>query len=101
MKKAYISAVKNKLWSAEEIQRESDECYNPSDDSAPRGYVKILSIPQKTFDSFGVYFRELSKACKVQNLDLLYVTGSSMDKEHLSLPPVYARFSDIITIFKR
>ena len=52
--KAYISAVKNKLWSAEEIQKESDECYNPSDDSASRGYMKILSISQKTFDSFGV-----------------------------------------------
>lgn len=46
------------------------------------------------------YFRELSKACKVQNLNFLYVTGCSMDKEHLSLPPVYERFSDIITIFK-
>lgn len=49
---AYTFAIKHKLWLAEEIQKESDECYNPSDDSAPRGYWKVQSIPQKMFDSF-------------------------------------------------
>ncbi len=47
------------------------------------------------------YFRELTKACKENKINLIYTKGtSSKDGVYSSLPPIFERFSDIITVLK-
>lgn len=47
------------------------------------------------------YFRELTKACKENKINLIYTKGtSSKDGVYSSLPSIFERFSDIITVLK-
>lgn len=47
------------------------------------------------------YFRELSKQCKENNINLIYTKGTaSKENIYSSLPPIFERFSDIITVVK-
>ena len=47
------------------------------------------------------YFRELTKACKENKINLIYTKGtSSKEGVYSSLPPIFERFSDIITVLK-
>lgn len=48
------------------------------------------------------YFRELSRRCKENNINLLYTKGVDGEKEvsYHKLPFIYEKFSDIITIIK-
>jgi len=48
------------------------------------------------------YFREFSKACHENNIDLICTLGIDSDKNDVyhKLPKIYEQFSDIITILK-
>lgn len=47
------------------------------------------------------YFRELSKQCKENNINLIYTKGTaSKENVYSSLSEIFERFSDIITVIK-
>lgn len=62
------------------------------------GYQFLLVNKDYSEDEF---FRELSKKCKVSKINLIYTKGySSKENVYSSLPYIFERFSDMITIMK-
>lgn len=72
-----------------------------------RLYVDTIIVDGYTFSTINAdyseeeYFRELTKACKENKINLIYTKGTiSKDGVYSSLPPIFERFSDIITVLK-
>lgn len=74
---------------------------------AGRMYADTLIVDDYPFSTINAdyseeeYFRELTKACKENKINLIYTKGTaSKDGVYSSLPPIFERFSDIITVLK-
>ena len=72
-----------------------------------RSYADTLIVDDYPFSTINAdyseeeYFRELTKVCKENKINLIYTKGtSSKDGIYSSLPPIFERFSDIITVLK-
>ena len=72
-----------------------------------RSYADTLIVDGYPFSTINAdyseeeYFRELTKACKENKINLIYTKGtSSKEGVYSSLPPIFERFSDIITVLK-
>ncbi len=72
-----------------------------------RLYADTIIVDGYTFSTINAdyseeeYFRELTKACKENKINLIYTKGTiSKDGVYSSLPPIFERFSDIITVLK-
>ena len=64
------------------------------------GFEQFKLNPDYTMSE---YFRELTKECRVHNINFLYVLCSNTnDKKETyhNLPEIYERFSDVITVLK-
>ena len=72
-----------------------------------RMYADTLIVDDYPFSTINAdyseeeYFRELTKACKENKINLIYTKGTaSKEGVYSSLPPIFERFSDIITVLK-
>lgn len=64
------------------------------------GFEQFKLNPDYTMSE---YFRELTKECRVHNINFLYVLCSNTNDKKVTyhnLPEIYERFSDIITYLK-
>lgn len=64
------------------------------------GFEQFKLNPDYTMSE---YFRELTKECRVHNINFLYVLCSNTNDKNGSyhkIPEIYERFSDIITVLK-
>ena len=65
--------------------------------------IDLVIYPINSDYSEDEYFRELSKCCKENKLNLLYTKGINKrenDSSYHKIPTIFERFSDIVTVIK-